>query len=123
MTNLFLKRVYEPPDATDGMRVLVDRLWPRGLAKLDGKVDEWLREVAPSPELRRWFGHKPERFAEFRECYRAELTDVAHELAVTRLHEWTAEGTVTLLYSARDILHNHALVLYGFLTEDKGPPD
>ena len=105
-----LKRVYEEPAASDGRRVLVDRLWPRGVTKADASLDEWNKEVAPSPELRKWFGHKPEKFAVFRQRYLDELKD---NDAARQLHQ--ATGTVTLVYAAKDPGHNHALVLKEFL--------
>jgi uncharacterized protein YeaO (DUF488 family) len=104
-----IKRAYEAPSARDGARVLVDRLWPRGLRKADADIDRWSKEVAPSTELRRWFGHDPGRWREFRRRYRAELksrTDVVQELrAMAREHP------ITLVYAAHDELHNHAIVL------------
>ena len=105
---LRFKRVYEPPAPDDGRRVLVDRLWPRGLTKADAHVDVWLKEVAPSPNLRRWFGHQPERWPQFRERYLAEL---AANPALERLRELIAEGPVTLLFAARDTDRNDAVVL------------
>ncbi len=113
MSVIKIKRVYEPAQRGDGYRVLVDRLWPRGLSKDKAEVDLWLKEVAPSPALRTWFGHKPERFAEFSKKYRAELkaNPAVEELrALVRKHK-----TVTLLYGARDTEHNHAVVLKGRL--------
>jgi uncharacterized protein YeaO (DUF488 family) len=118
MSDIALKRVYEPWSESDGKRVLVDRLWPRGLTKEAARVDVWLRDIAPSPELRNWFCHKPERFAEFREQYRLELTeDSVHQAAVQQILTWVAEAPVTLVYAARDPVHNHAIVLHEFLTE------
>jgi uncharacterized protein YeaO (DUF488 family) len=110
--HLALKRVYDPPDPGDGRRVLVDRLWPRGMTKAEAHVDLWLKEVAPSPELRRWFGHEPERWPEFRKRYREELSA---NPAVEELRQITAEGPVTLLYGARDKDRNDAVVLAEFL--------
>jgi len=109
MATVRLARVYDPPGDDDGLRVLVDRVWPRGIRKADAHVDLWLREVGPSTELRRWFGHEPERFEEFARRYRAELAGnpAAEELrAVVREHP-----RVTLLYGARDTEHNQAVVL------------
>jgi uncharacterized protein YeaO (DUF488 family) len=103
-----LKRVYDPPDSHDGRRVLVDRLWPRGLSKAAAHVDVWLKEVAPTPELRKWFGHQPERWPEFRKRYLEELD---RNPALTELRQVTAEGPVTLLYAARDTERNDAVVL------------
>ncbi|WP_337186362.1 DUF488 family protein [Phenylobacterium sp.] len=102
-----IKRAYDPPDPADGVRVLVDRLWPRGLRKADSAIDLWLRDVAPTAALRRWFGHRPDRWAEFRKRYAAEL---AENPAVGTLRSLEAHD-VTLLYAARDEVHNHARVL------------
>lgn len=104
-----VKRVYEPAEAGDCYRVLVDRVWPRGVAKERAAIDEWARELAPSTELRRWFGHRPERFARFRERYLQELEERREEL--DRLRDRAQRGTVTLVYSARDEDHNQARVL------------
>src|SRR5512136_2455048 len=93
------KRVYEPPFPEDGVRVLVDRLWPRGVSKEDARIEWWARELAPSDKLRRWFGHAPPRYREFVDRYRAELESSE---AVSRLKVLAAKGTVTLVYSARD---------------------
>ncbi|MER2535030.1 MAG: DUF488 domain-containing protein [Rhizobiaceae bacterium] len=106
---LGLKRVYEPPSDGDGLRVLVDRLWPRGLSKADAAVDLWLKDIAPSPALRRLFGHDPGKWSEFRHRYRAELAENA--AGVEALRERAQKEPVTLLYGARDEAHNHALVL------------
>jgi uncharacterized protein YeaO (DUF488 family) len=106
-----VKRVYDEPDAADGRRVLVDRLWPRGLRKDGAALHDWLREVAPSDDLRRWYGHDPARFAEFATRYRAELADAAHAGAVTRLREHARGGPVTLLTASRDLAHAHTAVL------------
>jgi uncharacterized protein YeaO (DUF488 family) len=104
-----LKRVYEKPSRTDGERILVDRLWPRGLTKERAAVDLWLKEVAPSTELRKWFGHDPEKWKEFQSRYRKELH--ANKEAIGRLKEMSGEGAVTLVYGARDEEHNEAIVL------------
>jgi uncharacterized protein YeaO (DUF488 family) len=104
-----IKRVYEEPDAEDGFRVLVDRLWPRGVSKEHAEVDEWLRDVGPSDELRKWFGHVPERFGEFAKRYAAEL---ATSEAFRSLQAIAADHkNVTLVYSAKDEEHNQAVVL------------
>lgn len=103
------KRVYEPASVDDGYRVLIDRLWPRGVSKEDAALDEWARELAPSTELRKWFGHKPERFEEFRRRYRDELK--AREDEIEALRTRGRKETVTLLFSARDTEHNDAVVL------------
>jgi len=110
---LKLKRVYEKPSRKDGLRVLVERLWPRGLTKQAAAVDLWLKEIAPSTKLRQWFGHDPQRWREFQARYRKELRE--HDEAVKLLKEKTHKGTVTLVYGARDQEHNAALVLKGFL--------
>lgn len=114
---LFLKRVYEPPKKEDGFRVLVDRLWPRGLKKEEAAVDLWLKEIAPSNELRRWFGHDPAKWKEFRRRYRAELGEKKDEIETLRGH--ARKGRVTLLYGAKDEAHNQAVVLKE-LFEEKG---
>ncbi len=110
--SLRLKRAYDPPAPGDGTRVLVDRLWPRGLKKQDAAIDLWLKDVAPTPDLRKWFGHDPRRWAEFRGRYRAELETNA---AAASLREEARSRIVTLLYAARDTEHNHAIVLRDFL--------
>jgi uncharacterized protein YeaO (DUF488 family) len=103
------KRVYEPPAAADGYRVLIDRLWPRGLSKEKAQLDEWARELAPSDALRRWFGHRPERFAEFERRYTEELRP--HAEAISALRRRARRGTVTIVYAARDEAHSNAAVL------------
>ncbi len=108
-----LKRIYEPPEPGDGRRILVDRLWPRGLAKDDAKLDEWLKEIAPSDDLRKWFGHDPAKWDEFRKRYRAELKP--HEDILARLRAEARKGTVTLLFAAKDEEHNNAVVLQEML--------
>jgi uncharacterized protein YeaO (DUF488 family) len=104
-----LKRVYEQPSPDDGLRVLVERLWPRGLTKKRAAVDLWLKDVAPSPELRNWFGHDPARWEQFQKRYRQELR--GKEDAIELLKQKGKGGTVTLVYAARDEEHNGALVL------------
>jgi uncharacterized protein YeaO (DUF488 family) len=104
-----LKRAYEPASAEDGYRVLVDRLWPRGVSKQQAKLDEWEKELPPSSELREWFGHEPGRFAEFRRRYIDELRANAPRLKELRRRATT--GTLTLVYSAHDNEHNDAVVL------------
>jgi uncharacterized protein YeaO (DUF488 family) len=108
-----LKRVYESPAPEDGLRVLVDRLWPRGMTPQKVSADLWLRDVAPSTRLRRWYGHDPERWDEFREKYRAELERAPRVLRTLR--ELRRRGPVTLLFAARRREQNHAVVLRDFL--------
>jgi uncharacterized protein YeaO (DUF488 family) len=104
-----LKRAYEPAAPRDGYRVLIDRLWPRGITRERAALDEWERELAPSDELRRWFAHEPSRFEEFRRRYIEELRDRRPLLA--RLRRLARDGTLTLVYAARDAEHNDAVVL------------
>jgi len=108
-----IKRVYEPPGADDGARVLVDRLWPRGVRKDALDMSLWLKDIAPSPDLRRWFGHDPARFADFAERYRLELS--GNGAAVEKLLDLVGQGRLTLLYAAHDTAHNHAVVLAEYL--------
>ena len=108
-----LKRVYEEPDPADGTRILVDRLWPRGLTKEKAHVDLWLKEVAPSNELRKWFAHDPARWAEFKTRYRAELKHNSEQVAL--LKQAAAKGPATLVYGAKDEEHNEAVVLQELL--------
>ena len=115
--NLKLKRVYEPPDRNDGTRILVDRLWPRGMTKVKAGVDIWLKELAPSAELRKWFGHDPDKWTEFKKRYLAELEENDEQLA--RLREEIKKGAVTLLYGAKDEEHNDAVALAEFLRDQK----
>jgi uncharacterized protein YeaO (DUF488 family) len=115
--NLKVKRVYEPSDKNDGTRVLVDRLWPRGMTKAKADVDIWLKEVAPSAELRKWFGHDPDKWTEFKKRYRVELE--VNDEQVARLREDIKKGPVTLLYGAKDEEHNDAVVLVEFLRDQK----
>jgi uncharacterized protein YeaO (DUF488 family) len=109
-----LKRAYEPAEPLDGYRVLVDRLWPRGVKREEARLDEWARDLAPSPELRRWFGHDPAKFDEFRRRYLDELA--AQEEKLAELRERARSGTLTLVYGARDPEHNDAVVLAELLT-------
>lgn len=111
-----IKRIYERPSPEDGMRILVDRLWPRGISKQQAAIDEWIKEIAPSPELRKWFGHQPERFAGFIHRYERELAEdpVRYGLA-ERIRELAARQPVTLVYAAKDPVHNHAIVLKRWL--------
>jgi uncharacterized protein YeaO (DUF488 family) len=104
-----LKRAYNKPAKDDGERILVERLWPRGLTKAQAKVDLWLKDVAPSTELRKWFGHDPDKWIEFRQRYRKELKQKADLIKL--LKRKAGEGTITLIYAARDEERNSALVL------------
>jgi len=106
---LKIKRVYDKPAEEDGTRILVDRLWPRGLTKQKAKVDVWLKDIAPSTELRKWFAHDPEKWKEFIKKYKQELHENNEQAAI--LKEYLKQGTVTLVYGARDEVHNEALVI------------
>ncbi|MFE4497988.1 DUF488 domain-containing protein [Streptomyces niveus] len=114
-----VRRVYEPPGPDDGTRLLVDRLWPRGLSKTDAVFDDWLKDAAPSAELRKWYGHDPGRYAAFADRYRAELAEPGSSAADTlgRLRTLAAEGTLTLLTATKDLEHSHPLVLAAEITE------
>ncbi len=114
-----LKRVYEEASPADGFRVLVERLWPRGLKKEQVAVDLWLKEVAPSPELRTWFGHDPAKWQEFRRRYFAELK--ANPAPVKLLKDKSKEGTVTFVFAARDEWHNAAAALKEYLEKGGRP--
>jgi uncharacterized protein YeaO (DUF488 family) len=105
------RRIYDEASPEEGTRVLVDRIWPRGIRKQDAHLDEWMRDVAPSTELRHWYGHEPERYKEFRRRYLAELRDADHQQAVERLDELAGHGPVTLLTASRDLEHSQAAVL------------
>lgn len=111
--NIKLKRAYEKPDKSDGVRILVDRLWPRGLTKAKAAIDLWLKEIAPSTELRKWFAHDPKKWKDFRGRYHKELKHLPDQLELIR--DKAREGTVTLIYGARDQEHNEAVVLKGVL--------
>ena len=108
-----IKRVYEKPEKEDGFRILVDRLWPRGLTKEKASIDLWLKEIAPSTELRKWFGHDPEKWEEFKKRYLLELKE--NEEPMDRLREQMKKENVTLVYAARDETHNEAIVLFSEL--------
>ena len=107
--NIKLKRAYEPPAPDDGTRVLVDRLWPRGVKKSKAAIDEWMKEIAPSTALRKWFSHDPERWQEFRRRYKAELRH--HPDEMHRLRALARHGRLTLVFAARDEAHNDAVVI------------
>ncbi len=112
-----LQRVYEPPHPPAGQRILVDRLWPRGLTKVQARIDLWLKEVAPSRELRQWFGHEPAKWPEFQRRYRAELQK---NPALATLQQLAQQEPITLVYAARDQAHNGAVVLKQIL--ERGAP-
>ena len=109
-----IKRAYLEPEAGDGTRILVDRLWPRGLTKEKARIDLWLNNVAPSTELRKWFGHDIERWEEFKNRYLAELNENKESMAI--LKEQLNKGNVTLIFGARDELHNEAIILKELLS-------
>jgi uncharacterized protein YeaO (DUF488 family) len=106
---LKIKRVYDEPVEEDGMRILVDRLWPRGLSKQQAKVEVWLKDIAPSTELRKWFAHDAQKWGEFVKKYKMELNENNEQTAI--LKEYLKQGPVTLLYGARDQAHNEALII------------
>ena len=110
-----LKRVYEKPGATDGKRILVERLWPRGLTKEKAQVDVWLKEIAPSTKLRKWFNHDPGKWVEFQKRYRAELGD--NDEQVARLKHEVGSKKATFVYGSKDEVHNAAIVLMEFLKD------
>ena len=115
-----VRRVYDEPSVQDGTRVLVDRVWPRGVRKEDAQLDEWLRDVAPSTELRRWYGHVPERFAEFRRRYLAELSESPQREAAAHLRSIAGQHDLTLLTATRDVEHSQAAVLAEWLGDASG---
>jgi uncharacterized protein YeaO (DUF488 family) len=108
-----LKRAYEPPEKTDGARILVDRLWPRGVSKTSARIDLWLKDIAPSAALRKWFGHDPSKWSEFQKRYVRELARQPE--AVAQLKQFAAKGVVTLVYGAKDQRHNNAVALKEYL--------
>jgi uncharacterized protein YeaO (DUF488 family) len=109
MAQVQIKRVYDLPEKADGYRILVDRLWPRGLSKDDAQIDLWMKDIAPSAELRKWFNHDPARWAVFQKKYRAELNQLGDKLDEVRAQ--AKKGRVTLVYGAKDTEHNQAVVL------------
>jgi uncharacterized protein YeaO (DUF488 family) len=117
--HIAIKRAYDEPAKDDGKRILVDRLWPRGLSKERAQIDVWLKEIAPSNELRRWFAHDPEKFTEFRRRYKAELASGEAIDALGQLYELVGQGPVTLLYAAHDTEHNNAVVLRDMFLSNK----
>ena len=114
-SHLRLKRAYVPAEPDDGTRLLIDRLWPRGVSKAKAALDDWIKDVAPSTELRKWFGHDPARWAEFQRRYRAELRGQSE--ALDRIRVLAKAGVVTLVYSAHDEQHNDAVVLRSVLLD------
>lgn len=113
MIDIKIKRIYEEASKNDGFRVLVDRIWPRGVTKEDAKLDEWMKEIAPSIDLRKWFDHKEDRFAEFEKKYNKELEN--HPELIEELLKKAKEKRLTLLYGAKDETHNQAVVLKNFI--------
>lgn len=110
-----MKRIYDQADRSDGIRVLVDRIWPRGMTKENARLTMWMKDIAPSAELRKWFNHLPSRFPEFQHRYEAELTSAALQDDIRQLISWVQESDVTLLYAAKDEKYNQAVVLRQFL--------
>lgn len=114
---LRVKRVYEEPEEVDGERILVDRIWPRGLSKERARLSDWRKELAPSNDLRKWFGHDPERWEEFKERYRAELEEAGNVEEVREISDMAEEGNVTLVFGAKDTVHSNARALESFIRE------
>ncbi|MCL4693427.1 MAG: DUF488 domain-containing protein [Candidatus Hydrogenedentes bacterium] len=113
--SIWIRRAYDPPTKNDGKRILVDRLWPRGVSKDELSVDSWMKEIAPSNELRKWYGHDPEKWEEFKVRYRKELD--AQPDAVAELVEYAKNGRITLIYAAKDTDINNAVALREYLEE------
>jgi uncharacterized protein YeaO (DUF488 family) len=114
--NISLKRIYDKPSRTDGARILVDRLWPRGISKEKSKLTEWLKDIAPTTGLRKWFSHDPKKWMEFQKRYKKELAENTE--AVQRLKQLAKKKKVTLLYGAKDEEHNEAIVIKTFIMKD-----
>ncbi|HNR75977.1 MAG TPA: DUF488 family protein [Parvularculaceae bacterium] len=114
---IMLKRAYEAPSRSDGLRILVERLWPRGLTKEAAKIDQWMKEISPSPDLRKWYGHDPEKWPEFQRRYRVELKE--NKAAFNALKDLCASGAVTFVYAAKDEERNSAVVLRDALEKAK----
>ncbi|MCY7780950.1 DUF488 family protein [Bacillus haynesii] len=111
-----LQRIYQENQQAEGRRILIDRVWPRGISKEKANLDCWMKEIAPSPDLRKWFGHDPQKFESFKEAYQNEIKQHAEKQRSFReLKETAADETVILLYGAKDERHNHAVVLYEML--------
>ena len=117
---IIVKRIYDEPGSDDGTRVLVDRLWPRGIKKENAAIDLWLKEIAPSNELRKWFQHDPAKFAEFRQRYETELHAPEQQAALAKLRQLAGQGPLTLLFAAKDSEHNNACVLRDILVNTSG---
>ncbi len=117
--HIAIKRAYDEPTQEDGTRILVDRLWPRGLSKERAHIDLWLKEIAPSNDLRKWFAHDPEKFAEFRNRYKDVLSSGEAKEAMEQLRELARQGQVTLIYAAHDTEHNNAVVLRDLFLSNK----
>jgi uncharacterized protein YeaO (DUF488 family) len=115
--NVHARRVYEKPSPQDGRRILVDRLWPRGISKEAANLDEWAKAIAPSTELRRWYGHDPDKFAEFKRRYAIELTDDEHAAAWNQLIEAADQGPITLLTATKELDRSEAAVLAEWLAK------
>ncbi len=113
--SVVLKRAYDEPATSDGTRVLVERLWPRGISRERAHIDLWLKDVAPSTELRKWFNHDPQKFPEFRRRYETELKSEAAQEALTKLREIAKQGQLTLVFAARDADHSNAVILQDLL--------
>lgn len=116
MNGIQIKRIYEKPDSEDGYRILIDRLWPRGIKKEDVEINEWNKEIAPSTELRKWFNHQQEKFEEFSELYKQELSNKGEQLSHIRSIAKTEN--ITLLYAAKDRKINHAVILQKILSTE-----
>lgn len=116
MNNLEIKRIYQPIDNCDGFRILVDRLWPRGIKKIDAEIDLWAKEITPSPQLRKWFNHQAEKFEQFKQSYLIELNNNPYGVEFVEIcKQQISQQNVTLLYAAKDPLYNHALILKQWL--------
>jgi uncharacterized protein YeaO (DUF488 family) len=118
---LKIKRAYEKKEASDGERILIDRLWPRGVSKAEAGIDEWLKELGPSTELRTWFGHEPEKWAEFQKKYEKELSAPEQKKLLEDIAETAGHSTVTLVYGAKDTEHSNAKVLEKLLQKQIKP--
>lgn len=115
--SIHLKRIYDDANQNDGKRVLIDRVWPRGVSKEQAQLDEWLKEVAPSSDLRKWFNHDPNKFDEFKKKYKKELKENSEQKeTLNQLKDWSSEGKVTLLYATKEEKYNHAQVLKELLS-------